>query len=72
MFKHLFGETDLPLLLVASLVGFLIGTMLFHIPRQSALLEDLLSLAHEQRRISIAQAQREYAAAAAKENSPDA
>jgi len=72
MFKHLFGDTDLPLLLVASIVGFLIGTMLFHIPRQSNLLADLLSLAHEQRRMTLAALQREYAAAAAKEQTHDA
>lgn len=68
MLKRWLADTDLPIILVGLAVGWLIGTLIWDIPHQSRLLEDLVSLAQEQKRLLLASARREMAAAAAKES----
>lgn len=56
-------------------VGVIIGLIVSHLEMQTGYLEDLMILAHEQRRMAIAAAQRDLhtaAASAAKEQSHDA
>lgn len=55
--------------ILGAFVGVVVGTMLVTLSRHTALLEDMYILAHEQRRISLANVQREMATAAAKESS---
>ncbi len=56
--------------ILGAFVGVVLGTVLVTLSRQTALLEDMYILAHEQRRISLANVQREMATvAAAKETS---
>ena len=71
MFRKLFADCEPVTFFAAAAVGVLLGVLLTTISQQTGLLEDLYILAHEQRRLLMASAQRELAAAAAKEN-PDA
>lgn len=50
--------------ILGAFVGVVVGTILVTLSRQTALLEDMYILAHEQRRISLAKVQREMATAA--------
>jgi len=54
------------------LFGAVLGATLLMLAQQTQLLEDLYIMAHEQRRMWLAKAQRDLAAAAAKENPDDA
>lgn len=73
MLRKLFADSEPVTFFAAAAVGVLLGVLLTTISQQTGLLEDLYILAHEQRRLLMASAQREYsAAAAAKESNPDA
>lgn len=54
--------------ILGAFVGVVVGTVLVTLSRQTALLEDMYILAHENRRMNMARVQRDMAAAAAKES----
>ena len=60
--------------ILGAFAGVVVGTVLVTLSRQTALLEDMYILAHEQRRMAFARIEREMAtaAAAAKESTDDA
>lgn len=51
--------------ILGAFVGVVVGTVLVTLSRQTALLEDMYILAHEQKRLMLASVRREMAAAAA-------
>ena len=51
--------------ILGAFVGVVLGAILVTLSRQTALLEDMYILAHEQRRMNLARVQRDMAAAAA-------
>lgn len=68
MLKALFADSEPASFFAAAAIGVLLGVLLTTISQQTGLLEDLYILAHEQRRLLMASAQRELAAAAARES----